>query len=128
MTPSESLQVGMTQYHTGHKLGVTLLLLNHESSVTSHGSRKETVWVTSRFRDIITVIVNGEDNKRCLHWHNPLIMASSSQSWTSYPLSAGLRVWEWYPTGHNLPLSLGWYKMAPVAYCEVSTSNVKGRS
>jgi hypothetical protein len=26
MTPSESLQVGMTQYRTSHELGVTLLL------------------------------------------------------------------------------------------------------
>jgi hypothetical protein len=37
MTPSESLRVGMTQYRTSHESGVTLLLLNHESSVMSHG-------------------------------------------------------------------------------------------
>jgi hypothetical protein len=50
MTPSESLQVGMTQYRTGHESGVTLLLSSHESSVTKQ-SRKETVRVTSRFCD-----------------------------------------------------------------------------
>jgi hypothetical protein len=37
MTPSESLQVGMTQYRMSHESGVMLLLLNHESSVTNHG-------------------------------------------------------------------------------------------
>jgi hypothetical protein len=53
MTPSESLRVGMTQYRTGHESGVMLLLSSHESSVSSHESqsRKETVRVTSRFRD-----------------------------------------------------------------------------
>jgi hypothetical protein len=39
MTPSESLRVGMTQYRTGHKSGVALLLsklrvISHESRVT----------------------------------------------------------------------------------------------
>jgi hypothetical protein len=37
MTPSESLRVGMTQYRTGHELGVTLLL--SKSRVISHESR-----------------------------------------------------------------------------------------
>jgi hypothetical protein len=58
MTPSESLQVGMTQYRTSHESGVTLLLSSHQSSVTSHGSRKETVWVTSRFRDITSLLTS----------------------------------------------------------------------
>jgi hypothetical protein len=55
MTPSESLQLGMTQYRTSHESGVTLLLLSHESSVSSHKSwsRKETVRVTSCFRDML---------------------------------------------------------------------------
>jgi hypothetical protein len=46
MTPPESLQVGMTQYHTSHESGITLLLSSHESR-----SHKETVRVTSCFRD-----------------------------------------------------------------------------
>jgi hypothetical protein len=37
MTPSESLQVSMTQYRMSHESGVMLLLSSHESSVTNHG-------------------------------------------------------------------------------------------
>jgi hypothetical protein len=48
----------MTQYHTGHESGVTLLLSSHESSVTNHGSRKETVQVTSHFRDITSLLMS----------------------------------------------------------------------
>jgi hypothetical protein len=56
MTPSESLRVGMTQYRTGHESGVALLL--SESSVISHRYRKETVWVTSCFRDITSLLTS----------------------------------------------------------------------
>jgi hypothetical protein len=48
MTPLESLRVGMTQYHTGHESGVTLLLSSHESSVMNHGHVRR----QSRYRHI----------------------------------------------------------------------------
>jgi hypothetical protein len=51
ITHSESLRVSMTQYHMSHESGVTLLLSSHGSISHESRSHKETVQVTSRFRD-----------------------------------------------------------------------------
>jgi hypothetical protein len=58
MTPSESLRVGMTQYHTSHESGVTLLLSKSRIISRESRSRKETVRVTSCSRDITSLLTS----------------------------------------------------------------------